>query len=212
MTVTLADLVADLQEDVPAVDAVPSEAQYTRAIKDAVAEFSRLCGVVRNTTLSIVSGTASYSLPSDFMKLIEIDSAIDPEHNVMFTATGIIAFGPVGPYDEEITVRNGTLTIYPTPQYTMNRYIEYKAAWVLDEAEAYPLTEAEAQIVMLKAKAIAFEKIANASASGGFKYSIGNMAVDKTGVSDGYRSRVQDFETRFEKACVDYNGAVSMTD
>lgn len=208
MTKALADMVADLQEDVPAVDGVPSAGQYERAIKDAVAEFSRACGVEKNTTLSIVSGTASYNLPSDFLKMIEFDSPYDPEHNVMLTSTGIIAFGGLTPFEEEITIRDGTLTIYPTPQYSMSRYLEYKAGWVLDGSDNYPLTDDEVQIVMLKAKAIAFEKIANATSAASFKYSIGNMSVDKTGVGEGYRTRVNDFEARFEKACERYNGSV----
>src|SRR5690349_20346010 len=165
MTKALADMITDLQEDVPAVDGVPSDAQYERAIKDAVAEFSRQCGLVRNTFLSIVSVTATYALPDDFLKKIEIDSPFDPEHNVMITSTGIIPFGAAGEFEEELTFRNKTLTIYPTPQYTMSRYLEYKAAWVLDESDEYPLTDDEVEIVMLKARAIAFEKINNSSAS-----------------------------------------------
>ena len=209
MTKALADMVLDLQEDVPAVDGVPSDAQYERAIKDAVAEFSRLCGLIKNTNISIVSGTATYTLPADFLKKIEFDSPYDPEHGVMITSTGIIPFGTATPFEEEITIRNGVMTIYPTPAYTMSRYLEYKAAWVLDESNEYPLTDDEVEIVMLKAKAIAFEKINNASASAGFKYSIGNMSVDKSGVSEGYGNRVKNFEERFEKACRDYNGAYS---
>jgi hypothetical protein len=209
MTKTLADMVLDLQEDVPAVDGAPTDAQYERAIKDAVAEFSRLCGLEKNTTLSIVSGTSTYDLPADFLKVIEFDSPFDPEHGIMISATGIIPFGGAVPFEEEITIRNRQMVIYPTPAYTMSRYLEYKAAWVLDESDAYPLTDDEVEIVMLKAKAIAFEKISNASASAGFKYSIGNMSVDKSGVSDGYSNRVSDFEARFEKACKAYNGAYS---
>lgn len=208
MSKALADMVADLQEDVPAVDAVPSDAQYERAIKDAVAEFSRLCGLVKNTTISIVSGTATYDLPADFLKKILFESPYDPQHGVMITTTGIIPFGTLAPFDEEITIRNLVMTIYPTPQYTMARYLEYKAAWVLDESDEYPLTDDEVQIVMLKAKAIAFEKINNASASSGIKYTMGNFAVDKTGVGEGYAKKVTDFETQFTKACKDYNGSV----
>jgi hypothetical protein len=207
MTKTLADMVLDLQEDVPAVDGVPSDAQYERAIKDAVAEFSRLCGLVKNTQLSIVSGTASYELPADFLKKIAIDSPFDPEHNVIITATGIIPMGST-PIEEELTIRNKTLTIYPTPQYTMQRYMEYKAAWILNETNEYDLTDDEVEIVMLKAKASCFEKINNASASTGFRYSVGNMSVDKSGMGDGYSKRVSELEDKFERACNRYNGSV----
>jgi len=208
MTKALADLIVDLQEDVPAVDGVPSDAQYERAIKEAVWEFSRRCGLVKNSTLAIVSGTGGYALPADFLDLTYIDSALDPEHNVIITATGIIPFSEAEPFEEEITVRNGTLTIYPTPGYSMTRYFEYKAAWVLDEDEAYPLTEDEARIVMLKAKQLCFDKLANAGIATGFKYSVGNMSVDKSGVSEGYSKRLYALQGEFVAACDGYNGAV----
>lgn len=208
MTVALADLILDLQEDVPPVDGIPSDAQYERAIKDAVAEFSRQCGLVKNTFINIISGTATYNLPSDFLKKIEFDSPYDPKHGVMITSTGIIPFGNLTPFEEEITIQNGVMTINPTPAYTMERYLEYKAAWVLDGSDNYPLTEDEVEIVMLKAKAIAFEKINNASASGVFRYTIGNMSVDKSGLGDGYSKRVGEFEDKFERACKHYNGTV----
>jgi len=209
MTKALADMVTDLQEDVPAVDGVPSDAQYERAIKDAVAEFSRLCGREKNTLISIVSGTASYALPADFLKKIEFDDPFDPDHNVMITSTGIIPFGNT-PFSEEITIRNLTMTIYPTPAYTMDRFLSYKAAWVLDDSDEYDLTEDEVEIVMLKAKSIAFEKVDNATASGGFKYTVGNMSVDKSGMGDGYSKRIGDLEDKFERACKRYNGTVTL--
>ncbi len=208
MTKALADLITELQEDVPAVDGVPSDAQYERAIKEAVAEFSRKCGLVKNTLLSIVSGTAAYALPADFLKLIEIDDPFNPEHNIMITTTGIIPFGNGSVFEEELTIRDRTLTIYPTPAYAADRYMEYKAAWVLDGDNEYPLTDDEAEIVLLKAKAIAFEKISNADAALDMKYSIGNMSVDLGGTSGGYSKRITDFEDKFEHACDRYNGAI----
>ena len=56
MTKALADMITELQEDVPAVDGVPSDAQYERAIKDAVREFSRRCGIVNLDHAQKISG------------------------------------------------------------------------------------------------------------------------------------------------------------
>jgi hypothetical protein len=206
MTRLLTDMVAELQEDVPAVDGVPSDAQYERAIKEAVSEFSRRCGLKVNATLEVISGTATYTLPADFMDLIEIDSPYDREHNVIVTQTGIIPFSELSPFEEEITVKNGVLTIFPTPGYSMTRYYEYKSAWVL-ETGAFPLTEDEVRIVMLKAKAICFDKLSNAGA-GGFKYSVGSMTVDKSGMGDAYSKRQYELHGEFVTACEKYNGAV----
>ena len=209
MAKTLTDLISELQEDVPTVDGIPSEAQYERAVKEAVDEFSRRCGLEKNTELSIVSGTATYDLPADFLTMIEIEDPFDHEGNIIMTATGIIPFSELAPFEEEITIRDGQLTIYPTPSYTMTRFLEYKAAWALDDG-SYPLTEAEARIVLLKAQSIALEKQANANAAAGFKYSVGNMSVDKSGMADGYTKRAEALEKRFIQACEKYNGAVVM--
>lgn len=208
MTQALADLIMILQEDVPAVSGVPSDAQYERAIKDAVREFSRRCGLVEQGSIDVVSGTASYTLPDDFLDLIEIDSPYDPEQGVVVTATGIIPFGGLNPFEEEITIKNLTLTITPTPGYTMTRYMEYKSAWVLDVDGNYPLTEDEARIVLIKAKQLCFDKLSNASAGAGFKYSVGNMSVDKSGMADGYSKRLYELHGEFSLACQEYNGAV----
>jgi hypothetical protein len=210
---TLAVLIAELQSEVPAVNSVPTTAQYTQAIKDAAAEFSRRCGLKKNTTLSIVAGTASYALPADFLKLIELDNPYDPEHRVIVTATGIIPFSELAPFEEEVTIANKTLTIFPTPGYTMVRYLEYKASWVLSGttgAETFAdMGEDEAQIVLLKAKSIAMEKIANAMASsGGMKYSLGAVSVDKSTGTDTLTNKVYKWHGDFVDACDRYNGAV----
>jgi hypothetical protein len=207
MTKLLSDLILELQEDVPAVSGVPSDAQYERAIKDAVREFSRRCGVVKNGSIAVVSGTAAYALPADFLSMVEIEDPYDPESNTAVTATGLIAFGALNPFEEDYTIQNGTITFSPIPAYSMTRYFEYKAAWIL-ETDSYALTEEEAQIVMLKAKQIAFDKLVNASAGAGFRYTVGNMTVDKSGVADSYSKRLYELQGEFLQACESYNGAV----
>jgi hypothetical protein len=209
MTITLAALVATLQEDVPAVSGVPSDAQYERAIKDAVIEFSRRCGLKKTATISVIAGTADYALPDDFLAMIEMESPYDPEHQTIVTSTGIIPFGSVAtPFEEELTIRNKTLTIVPTPTYTMDRFLEYKAGWAL-VVDSYDLTDDEAQIVMLKAKALVFDKMANANV-GGFQYSVGNMSVNKSATSDTYTKRMYELHGDFVKACDIYNGSILM--
>jgi len=207
MTATLADMISQLQEDVPAVSGVPSDAQYERAIKDAVREFSRRCGVCKNGTLDVISGTAAYALPADFLELIEIDNPYEPENQVMITTTGIIPFSSLNPFEEDYTIQNGSITFFPVPTYTMTRYIEYKSAWTLVDG-SYLLTEDEAQIVMMKAKQLCFDKLANASIGQGFSYTVGNMSVNKSGVADGYSKRLYELQGEFLQACERYNGAV----
>ena len=212
MTITLAALVATLQEDVPAVSGVPSEAQYERAIKDAVIEFSRRCGLKKTATIHVIAGTADYALPDDFLTMIEMESPYDPERQTIVTPTGIIPFGSVAtPFEEELTIRNKMLTIIPTPSYTMDRFMEYKAGWAL-AADSYDLTDDEAQIVMLKAKALAFDKLSNANVGvGGFQYSVGNMSVNKSASGGAtFTKRMYELHGDFVKACDIYNGSILM--
>ncbi len=210
---TLAALVAILQSEVPAVNSTPTTAQYTQAVKDAVAEFSRRCGLQKNTTIPVVSGTPTYSLPADFLKLIEIDNPYSSEHHVIVTDAGIIPFSELSPFEEEITIANKVMTIFPTPGYTMTRYLEYKAGWVLtgdSGNETYAtMGDDEVQIVMLKAKGFALEKKANAMASGGgMKYSLGAVSVDKSSGVDTLTAQVYKLHGLFIEACERYNGAV----
>jgi len=206
---TLASLVSKLQSEVPAVNSVPTEAQYTQAVKDAAADFSRRCGLVQIDSIPVVSGQATYSLPDDFLKLIKLD-ALTGVDGVIIASGGLI---PVAAdWEETWTIENKQITFYPTPTYALTRYFKYKAAWVLDESEDYTtMGDDEAQIVMLKAKQIATEKISNSLASGGaLKYSFGAVSVDKSGGGESLVKRLYAMQGEYVNACEEYNGAVMM--
>lgn len=214
MGILLAELVAKLTEDVPAEGGVPSALQYENAIKDAVKDFSEQCGVAQLGTLNIVSGTATYDLPADFLTLIKLMSLGAPD-GVLHSAEGLI---PVpASFCEKHTLRNGQITFYPTPRYTMARDFSYKAAWILteatdeyDNAEYETLTEREARIILLKAQAIALTKQANAQAGTSIKYSFGAVSEDLGGMSDTTRKNSNDIEREYDKACERYNGQVGV--
>jgi len=206
---TLAALIAELQSEVPAVNSVPTTAQYTQAVKDAVLEFSRRCGLVKMADLSIVANTATYSLPDDFLKLISLDSLTGMD-GVILSNSGII---PVSAdWTEEYTIANKQITFKPTPTYTLTRGYQYKAGWVLtgtNPNETYAMIgDDEKQIVMIKAKGLATEKISNAQASaGGMKYSFGAVSVDKGAGVDSLTKQIFELHGAFVKACETYNGA-----
>lgn len=207
---TLADLIADLQTDVPAVNSVPTTAQYEKAVKDAVNEFSRRCGLVKIASLNIVSGTATYDLADDFLKLILLESPVGID-GVIISASGIIPLGES--WDETYQVVAGQITFFPTPTYTMTRDYRYKAAWILtgdDGSETYAdMRDEEAQIVLLKAKALATEKIMNAQASkGSLRYSFGAVSVDKSSGLDSLGTSIEKHNSMFDAECKRYNGAV----
>jgi hypothetical protein len=205
----LSELTDRLSDDVPAEDGVPSTTQYQNAVKDAILDFSDRCGVEAIGTISVVSGTATYDLPADFLKVIKLQSFGGQE--VLHSVDGLIPV-PAG-WCERFTIRNGRITFYPTPTYTMARELRYKAAWIgTDTGEDYPdvnyemLGEREARIVLLKAQAIALTKQANAQASTGIKYSFGAVTEDLSGGSDSTRKNSNDIEREYDKACEKYNG------
>jgi hypothetical protein len=193
---TLADLVTQLQSEVPAVNSVPTSTQYEQAIKDAILEFSR-----------IVANTAAYALPTDFLKLIWLESLTGAD-GVILSDAGII---PVSSRWEEddYTIVNKVITFYPTPTYTLTREIKYKAAWVGTGSplDYTTLGEDEAQIILLKAKSICLGKQVNA-ANAGVKYSLGAVSVDKGSGVESKSSKAEKLDDEFKEACDRYNGAI----
>lgn len=203
----LDDLVTRLQEDCPADEGVPSAEQYERAVKNAVADFGERAGRVKRATLQIVTGTASYDLPEDFLKMVKM-LGLCSEDGVLITPQGLI---PVTPgYREEYRVNGLTITFYPTPAYSVAREYRYKAGWALSvdslEGEFYDdLTEREAGIVLLLAQSLATSKQLNAL-GGGFAYRQGDVSVDTTNQAQGLSSRVDALKRDYLEAVNAYIG------
>jgi hypothetical protein len=208
--IRLDDLVEQLQEDVPAQDGVPTQAQYESAIKRAVIDFGERAGRKKIATLSIVAGTASYDLPADFLKLIDL-AALYAKDCIINSSSGLI---PVDlDFCEDTTIANGVITFYPTPTYTLQRTISYKAGYALstdDYGEYYDdLGEREAGIIMLMAQAIAIGKISNVAASeGGFVYKQGDVSVDLSSHVAGLNKSVQELKNEYLAAVEIYVGTV----
>ena len=73
MGVALTTMVARLQAQVPVRNGVPAD--YSQLVKDAVAQLSADAPIVTSTTLAIVAGTATYTLPTDFLFQIALERA-----------------------------------------------------------------------------------------------------------------------------------------
>lgn len=191
MSVALADLVARLQEDIPQRSGVPSETQYQQIVEDAVHDYSRRRPLQKVITLSIVSGTASYTLPSDFLRLIRLEGLFS-EDGVIHSTSGLI---PVSAgYEEYHTIAGQTLTFHPTPSYSTTRDLYYAAAHVLDGGEYADMTDGDFSIVMLRAQAWALNLQARSAAIGGeiVEYAIGDERVKRAASSENLASRSQD--------------------
>ncbi len=207
MSIPLSDLVSRVTAAVPAHNSTPTSAQYTQCVRDAVADFSFRASRIRVTTISVVSGTADYALPSDFVRLVSFPQ-FTAEERTLVTAEGLIPLSET--WQETISIRNGILTITPTPSYTMTRELTYGAGWVLNDAgEAYEdMTEAEAGIVSLGAQARALNLLANALALETWRYRIGDEQVDKTPVAEAVRTQAAAMQAQYEAAVQRYLGQI----
>lgn len=206
---SLGNLVQRLMQEVPAADGVPTPAQYEQAVRDAVRDFSRRCGLAKISSLAIVPNTATYTLPADFLSMILLESPATAD-GVVITNTGLIPIS--ADWEETHTIVNQQITFYPTPAYSMTREFKYKAGWVLDINDEYStMGEEEAQIVLMKAQAICNNKIANAmSADGVLKYSLGAVSVDKGSNPDMLVNRAYRIHGEYVQACEAYNGRTLM--
>ncbi len=199
MSKTLADLKTLLESEVPAVNSVPTSAQYERAIKDAAIAFSRKCGLPKFAELNIVSGTAVYALEDDFLSMIYLEGLTGVD-DVIVSASGLIPLS--SDWNEEYTIAGGQITFTPTPTYTLDRDYKYKAAWILDGSDIYQtMGDQEAEIILLLAKSIAYEKQGMAlSASGGLNYSFGAVKVDKGSGAESLDNAVGKYKNAFDEA------------
>jgi hypothetical protein len=210
MTVTLATLTERLQADVPARSGVPTEAQYERLVKDAVADYSRRKPMEKVTTLTIVSGTADYTLPDDFLFAIKLESLWHPD-GVIHSTSGLIPVSAT--YDETYTVAGLTMTFHPTPRYNTTRDLRYAAAHVLNDSDAYAsMTEADARIVLLKAAELALTLQARAAAISGemVEYQIGDERVKRASAADSLTKRADFARSDYEAAVAAVIGPVGV--
>ena len=199
--IALADLVLALELVLPDLDSGLSES----VIKSAVRAFNDRAGWPKHGVLTIVAGTASYAVPDDFAKLVRVDSPFSYLDNVV-GESGIIPMGNTIAM-EQIYLTGRNLVIYPTPLSNGARTYWYKARHALDGSEQYPdMDDAQAEIILVKAQAVGLGYLAAGAAGGGWKYQIGDVSIDKSGIGNSYQSRINDLNAEFERCVTNYNG------
>lgn len=205
MSTSLADLIARLESDVPAYDSIPSADQYLRCITAAVNDYGRRAGRYKIATLNIVAGTATYDLPSDFVKAVQMESLAYPGENIQITGAGIVPLSTG--YKERYTVADGQITFYPTPGYTTERALHYQAGWVLDANSDYQeLEEEHAETLLLMAASQALEMQANYFARQAWNYAVGDERVSKERLASELRTQAQENATRYAERITTSNG------
>lgn len=188
MSVSLARLVFRLLTDVPARDSVPSSEQYEQAVMDAVEDYGVRRPMQKTVDVAVVSGTASYDLPSDFVKVIKFERVLETE-GVLNTSEGLIPVSST--FRERVMVQGAMLVISPTPTYSATRRLWYGAKHVLVDDEYATMTEADARVMLLCAQAMALFQQANSMAGAGWRYKIGDEEVDKSKLGAGVRGQAQ---------------------
>lgn len=197
MAISLAALTERLQRLAPARNGVPSADDYEQHVRDAVQQLSMDAPRRVTATLSVVAGTATYTLPDDFLFIIVLPT-LTAQEGVVISDSGIVVV-PDG-WREEINIVDGALTITPTPTHPHERRYLYAGGHVLDDEETYPhLNENAARIALLYAQYLVLTQQATVTAGDGWKYSIGDESVDKTAQGNGLRQQAGTLLTTYRR-------------
>jgi hypothetical protein len=202
MSVSQIELLERLSGDVKARDSMPSTEQYRQCIEHAVADYSRRRPRQKVTTLSIVEGTASYTLPTEFIRLVRLEAPAVLEANdggVLITSAGLVPFS--ADWREHYTIAAGQITFHPTPTYATSRDLWYAAGHVLDTSGDYAeMTEDDVEILLHRARSLALELQAGKAAQEAWQYAIGDERVAKEKLAAELRAASEQAEKRYQQA------------
>lgn len=205
---TLSELKTSLAALHPAVGGKPTAAQYEQAIRDAVADFGYRVPRTLYGTLPIVAGTAAYTLPAGFQRLIRLEG---PGGETTRDANGfLVAFDMGASPVERHVISGSTITFYPTPGYTLARPVWYVAGYpyeALSDTFAGLTADAE-RVAMLRAQANALRALAGVTAAGrGMNYSIGDVSVQRL-VTQPHAQLAGEMDSAYEAACRSLTGFI----
>lgn len=187
MPMSLAELALRLERAVPQRDGAPGD--YELLCREAAQQLGMDVPIVTTTTLTIAPGQASYTLPADFLYVIEL--ATPPAYgDVMITNAGLVPLA--GGWSERFYVEGGALRLEPAPTYTAVRTLKYAATYALDGSGVYTrMSENGARLALLYARYLALSEQANAAAGDGWSYKIGDESVDKRGTAAAIQAQAK---------------------
>lgn len=209
MTISLLDMTARLEQAVPANNGVPAD--YEKLVKDAVWQLSQDAPLMKRGSVAVVSGTAVYNLPSDFLRMVELPELNTRNYGeVMLSGGGIIPLS--ADFEEEFSIGDGQITFDPTPTYSMTRKFRYAAFYALSGDDYTALDENMARIALIYAQFLAVTEQANKLISGAWKYTIGDEQVDKSRMGDQFNSQAKALLEQYQHALASLSkGAFGMT-
>jgi hypothetical protein len=189
MSVTLLSLSDRLEAQFPSTATVSFD--YTQIVQDAINQLSNDAPVLRTAQLTVLAGTASYALPTDFLFMVELPSLVpllapgqySPYYPATWTSAnpqnGALIPVPQG-YSESYDIAGNTITLYPTPTYNINRMYRYAALYELI-GTTYPLlNDNAAGVAMLYAQFLIHLQRAGVYAGMGSKYQVDSVMSDRS--------------------------------
>ncbi len=185
-----------------------TDAQVTSAVKSAVSAFGNKAGMVKRTAISVVAGTAAYDLPDDFISLIKLER-MTALGDVWVQGNGTL-IPSANSLAEKATVAGKSIVFAPTPQYTTTRYVWYRAGYIATSGVYEDMTAEMAEIIKVKAQANGLRVLATSNAAGGWKYSLGDVMVDKSNLSRGLHLAAGELDREFDSMVKAFIGPVGV--
>jgi len=187
MAYLLSILVARLTADVPAYNSVPSSSQYEQAVEDAIDAYGLRNPIVATETLNLVADTADYDLPVDFLEVIRLRAPESADY-----------------YDEEWEIKgDGHITFYPTPDVAHDYELRYCARYMGEasdgDTEYADLTNTDARVLLLYAKALCLQMQADKAARDAWEYTEGEQRVSKVKQAEAFRGMAQQALADYER-------------
>lgn len=202
-------MVSRLEQAVPVNNGAPGD--YDALVREAVWQLSSDAPLMKTGTLAIVPGTASYALPADFMRMVDL-----PEMNtrtygsVLLSGAGIVPLS--ADFEESYEVADGQITFDPAPTYSMTRKFRYAACYRLVDELFVGLDENRQRIALLYAQYLAVTEQANKTINGAWKYTIGDESVDKSRLGDQFTAQAKALLEQYQRALASLSrGAFGMT-
>jgi hypothetical protein len=150
-----------------------------------------------------VSGTGSYAMPADFLKLVSFDDIF--EGSTIVQPGGKLIATNMTMQEELHWFDGANLVISPTPQYTLTRYFQYKARHVKDGSDNYSeLGEEEAEIALISAQKHLLVMLSSTRAFDGFSFTFGDVRIDKSNAVKSFADAIQLLDRQFDERMKKY--------
>lgn len=205
MPLTVPTLAGELSAEIPAYDGVPTD--YEKIVKHALNDYGQRRPLTKEATISVVSGTAAYTLPNGFLDVISL-TGIDPKNPAFIDNSGyIIPTG--GRFDETWRIAGGQITFYPTPQYTLDRTLVYKSGYYVDGDNITDLTDQDWSIALFFAQSLVLLGQANKAARNAFQYAAGAERISKEKQAAEMRAQSKQLKNEYTSAISKAAGGVA---